>query len=98
MTPKKKSRKELANRNKMARKNSRFKQRAERDSLLVSKKARNVGELTDRLKKYDDLKEKSLVKRGLGAMAGAAALATYFGGEDMRQARRRMRNRINTTG
>lgn len=84
--------------NKMARKNSRFQQKAERDRTMVARKAKNVGDLKSRLNKYDDLKEKGQIKRGLAAMAGAAGLASYFGGMDMREARRRMRNRINRTG
>lgn len=91
MRPKKKA-------NKMARKNSRFQSKAERDRAMVARPAKNVKDLKDRLNKYDDLKEKGQIKRGLAAMAGAASLASYFGGKDMREARRRMRNRINRTG
>ena len=72
-------RKEVAKQKKMDRKNDRFQKRAKRDSMVVSKKARNAGDLNKRLEKYEDLKEKNLVKRGLGRMAGAAAAAGYFG-------------------
>ena len=72
-------RKGAAKQQKMDRKNDRFQKKAKRDSMVVSKKAGNTADLTKNLKNYEDLKEKNLVKRGLGRMAGAAAVAGYFG-------------------
>ena len=84
--------------NKQVRKNSRFQSKAERDRAMVARGAKSTKELMENLKDYDKKKEKGQIKKGLAAMAGAASLATYFGGKDMREARRRMRNRINVTG
>ncbi len=90
MKPKKKDRKKRAAENKafrkgvakqqkMGRKNDRFQKKAKRDSMIVSKKAGNVADLKKNLKNYEGLKEKNLVKRGLGRMAGVAAAAGYLG-------------------
>ena len=76
MRPKKKKKPSA---NKMARKNSRFQSKAERDRAMVARGAKSTKELMENLKNYDKKKEKSLVKRGLAAMAGTAAAAGYFG-------------------
>ena len=72
-------RKSVAKQQKMDRKNNRFQKRAKRDSMVASKKASNTADLKKNLNNYEDLKEKNLVKRGLGRMAAAAATAGYLG-------------------
>ena len=64
---------------KMNRKNEKFQQKAAKDRKLVTKKAQSSGDLLKNLDKYDEKKEKSLVKKGLKAMAGTAAAAGVLG-------------------
>ena len=76
----------------MVRKNSRFQQKAESDSLLVSKKARNAADLKKRLEKYEKLKENSGAAKALAAMGSIGALGKLAFDLESRRLRARRNN------